>query len=338
MRGRSGGRRQARKTAGLKNVPHGSCELSVAARQRLLYTGPMPKELTHWMLAERALAELPKDSRLRRIVVQHRNAYLGGAVLPDTLAHIFRGPFHPTARSLSHRFHNPAGNSFAPLIRAERRFPDGLPAPLLSCFLGVICHMEADMVLHPYVYSAMGSADIGEHYRLETGIDRHFLKRGAAPAQRRLDKMLCPASKEVLLLAAAALFDPEGELPRRALEESLALHCRFQAMYDRTFWKLAVRILARFCGSPFEEQRHLFYPLPGSGVGRIEAGEKGEWRHPESGELKNASLDDLALEAVERTAALFRGIEEAGSIGAALGGHPGANLLTGLPGVKKVTG
>jgi len=295
----------------------------------------MPKELTHWMLAERALSCLPAESRLRRIIVRHHAAYLGGAVLPDTLAHIFRGPYHPTARVLGHRFHDAAGNSYTPLIRAERRFPDGVPDLLLSCFLGVICHMEADIALHPYVYAATGSACIGEHYRVETGIDLHFLRRGAAPAQRRLDRLLCPPTKEVMLSAARHLFDPEEELPRRALEQSLALHCRFQGMYDKTFWKIAVRLLATLCGSPYQEQRHLFYPLRHSAIGKIAAAGSGTWLHPESEELKSASIDELAGEAVERTAALFRRIEEAGSFAAALSSHPGANLLTGLHGVVK---
>jgi len=296
----------------------------------------MPKELTHWMVAERAAASLPGGSRLKGIIAQHRPAYLGGAVLPDTLAHVFRGPHHPKARMLSHRFHDASGNSYAPLIGAERRFPDGVPAALFSCFLGVICHMEADMALHPYVYAATGSGGIGEHYRLETAIDSHFLKKGAAPAQRRLDRLLCPSTKEVMVSAAGFLFDPEGELPQRALTNALALHCRFQAMYDRAFWKLLVRVLGRLCGPPFSEQRHLFYPWRSSGAGSI-AGVSGRWRHPESGELKGETIDDLARQAVERTVAVFRRIEAAGSLAAALGAPPGANLLTGLHGVTKST-
>jgi len=295
----------------------------------------MPKELTHWMLAEQAAAGLENGSRLKRIIGQHRQAYLGGAVLPDTLAHIFRGPFHPTARVLSHRFHNPSENSYAPLIHAERHHPDGIPAPLLACFLGVICHMEADAALHPYVYAATGSAGIGEHYRLETGIDVHFLRCGRAPAQKRLDRLLSGSSRDVLVHAAELLFNPEGELPRRAIEQSLALHCRCQAMYDRAFWKLAVRVLGRVCGPPFREQRQLFYPLRGWKFGAIKTGGGGLWRHPESGELRGESLDDLAQQAVERTVALFRRIEAEGTFAAALGRHPGANLLTGLHGVTK---
>jgi hypothetical protein len=138
-----------------------------------------------------------------------------------------------------------------------------------------------------------------------------------------------------MLQAAELLFTPEGELPRRALEHSLALHCRCQAMYDRAFWKIAVRVLGKVCGSPYKEQRHLFYPLRGWRFGSIKTGNSGTWRHPESGEMRRESLDDLARHAVERTVALFRRIEAGGTLAAALSTPPGANLLTGLQGVKK---
>jgi len=295
----------------------------------------MPKELTHWMLAQRALDGLPPGSRLGALIVRHREAYLGGAVLPDTLAHVFRGPYYPAARDLGRRFHDARGNSYQPLIDAEARFPDGMPPALFSCFLGVVSHMEADIALHPYVYAAAGDAGIGEHYRLETALDLRFIKRGGAPVPRRLDRLLGASTREVLVSAAALLFDPQGELPRRALERSLALHCRFQSRYDRTFWKLAVRLLSRVCGAPFREQRHLFYPLGRGKEARLGAGQGNGWRHPETGELQSASPEELARRAVERTVSVFLRIEAAGTLAAALSAPAGANLLTGLPSVVK---
>ena len=57
----------------------------------------MPKELTHWILADRALARLSEGSRLREILLNNHDCYLGGAVLPDTLLHLNRGPHATTA-------------------------------------------------------------------------------------------------------------------------------------------------------------------------------------------------------------------------------------------------
>jgi hypothetical protein len=103
-------------------------------------------------------------------------------------------------------------------------------------------------------------------------------------------------------------------------------------LYDRTFWKLAVRCAALLAGAPFRDQRHLFYPLAGGRKDRF--GTEGvEWRHPVNGELRRTSLDQLAEEAVLRITTCFKRIEQAGSLAAVLSDSPGENLLTGTHGV-----
>jgi hypothetical protein len=291
----------------------------------------MPKELTHWILADRAAAGLGSGSRLRELIHEHHDSYLGGAVLPDTLLHPIRGSHAGTARSLADRFHNTAGNSFAPLIHAEQRFPGGLPPAILACLLGVITHIQTDIVFHPFAFALTGSGGMGRHYRIETDIDLHFLRRGTRPAVRHLSDLMSPGTQGTLVAAAGLLFDPGGLLPRQALEQALERHCRFQGMYDRTFWKLAVRAAALLAGDPYREQRNLFYPLAGPGRD-IFGHNPVEWRHPVSREARRNSLEQLADEAVQRTVSTFERIETAGSLAAALADRPGENLLTGMQG------
>lgn len=295
----------------------------------------MPKELTHWILAERTLDRLKVTSPLAPVILGHHEAYLAGAVLPDTLLHLFRGPDSRTALRLADDFHDARGNSYEPLIRAEALLGAPLPPPLMACLLGVLSHMQADMVFHPWVYAASGTHDIGRHYRLETALDVHFLaSTDDDPPARRLARLITPETGALLIDAMAVLFDPEGRLPRSALERALGLHCRFQGMYGRTCWKIAALVLGAILGSPFREQRHLFYPLDPTGSRhRALIDSIGRWRHPVTGEASSATPDDLAEEAVERSAALFRRVEESGSLAGALHDPPGANLLTGLYGV-----
>jgi len=292
----------------------------------------MPKELTHWILADRALAGLSSGSRLRELLLEHHDCYLGGAVLPDTLLHLTRGPHATTALALARQFHDTAGNSFAPLIRAEQRSPEGLPPATLACLLGVVTHMQADIVFHPFVYALTGTAGIGRHFRLETDMDVHFLKGGARLKVRHVADLMSPATRSILVDTCALLFDPDGRrLPRHELEQALALHCRFQALYNRTFCKLAVRLAALLAGAPFREQRHLFYPLKSLRKDRF--GEEAvEWRHPVSGEPRRTSLEQLADETVRRIVTLFDSIETEGSLADALSDSPGENLLTGMHG------
>lgn len=291
----------------------------------------MPKELTHWILAERALAGLGNAGRLRKLILSHHDCYLGGAVLPDTLLHLVRGPHAKTALALANGFHDTPENSFAPLIRAEERFPDGLPPATLACLLGVITHMQADIVFHPLVFALTGTAGTGRHYQLETELDLHFLHAGCRPARRHVAELMSPGTRSTLIDSLALLFDPTGSLPRQALEQGLNLHCRMQGLYDRTFWKLAVRLAALLAGAPFKNLRHLFYPLLGSRRDRLGASPL-EWRHPVTGETHRTSISQLSDAAVQRMVATFERIDEAGSLAPALTQNPGENLLTGMHG------
>jgi hypothetical protein len=294
----------------------------------------MPKELTHWLLAERSLARLEGTSRLSVLINENRALYLAGAVLPDTLLHLFRGPHAPTALTLANRFHDAGGNSYAPLIRIEKAYgAEGLPSGLLACLLGVLSHMQADIVFHPFVFARSGIKDIGRHYRVETAMDCHFSRQRAVLPAKRLDALMTPAIRTELVTACAYLFDPEGSLPRRALERALWLHCRAQAMYDSTPWKLVAHLLACLPVPLFRQAQHLFHPLSRSGNNPGEL--SGTWRHPITGEERTETPDDLAKQAVGRTVALFERIGARGCLNDALDAPPGENLLTGLYGVRQ---
>jgi len=294
----------------------------------------MPKELTHWLLAEQSLAGLEDTNRLAVLIHEHRALYLAGAVLPDTLLHLYFGPHGPAALTLAHRFHDTAGNSYAPLIRIEESHgAKGLPAGLLACLLGVLSHMQADIVFHPFVYAHSGTKDIGRHYHVETSLDSHFSRQGIHIPTQRLDSLMTPAIRAELVTASALLFDPEGQLPRRALERALALHCRIQGMYDNTFWKLVARLLARLPIPLFKHTQHLFYPLTWAGDDPDEL--SGAWRHPVTDEERTGTPDDLAGEVVRRTVALFQRIDAEGGLKEALSASPGENLLTGLCGAMQ---
>ena len=294
----------------------------------------MPKELTHWLLAERSLAGLEDTSRLSVLIRENRALYLAGAVLPDTLMHLFRDPYGPTALALANRFHDTGGNSYAPLIWIEEAYgAQDIPAGLMACLLGALSHMQADICFHPFVFAKSGLKDAGRHYRMETAIDGHFSRQCVVFPVKRLDDLMTPVIRTELVTACAYLFDPERSLPRKALEQALELHCRIQAMYDSTPWKLVARLLACLPIPLFRQAQHLFHPLVRSGNDPVEL--SGVWRHPVTCEERTETPDDLAKEAVGRTVALFERIDAQGCLKNALGAPPGENLLTGLHGVRR---
>jgi hypothetical protein len=294
----------------------------------------MPKELTHWLLAGRSLAGLEATSHLSVLIRENRALYLAGAVLPDTLMHLFGGPHGPTALALANRFHDTGGNSYEPLIRIEEAYgAEGIPDGFLACLLGVLSHMQADIVFHPFVFAHGGLRDNGRHYRVETAIDCHFSRQDAVFPAKRLEALMTPSIRTELATISAYLFDPGGSLPRQSLEHALMLHCRIQALYDRTHWKIVARLLACLPVPLFRHAQHLFHPLVRSGNGPVVL--FGNWRHPVTGEERTDTPDDLAQEAVRRTVALFERIDAHGGMKGALGVPPGENLLTGLYGVRR---
>lgn len=292
----------------------------------------MPKEKTHWILAEQAFAGLP-PSPLKTILWTHHDLYLSGAVLPDTLMHLFHGPQARTALALSKRFHDTGGNSYAPFIEAEARCADGIPPRLMACLLGMIAHMQADIVFHPFIYAVGGTEDIGRHYRLETALDGYSQRRIAPAPARYLKDLLDAAARDDLTTASAMIFDPGGELPRESHEQALDLHCRFQGFYDRTHWQLAVRLLGLLHVPLVKNYQHLFYPLHPGSDDVLLAGTV-PWQHPVTGELRTDSIEVLAGHAVQCTIDILTRIAEAGSLAPALTEPPGENLLTGMYGVR----
>lgn len=300
---------------------------------RLSVLRDMPKELTHWILAERAFAGLDANCPLQGIIDKHHDLYLSGAVLPDTLMHLFHGPQAPTALALAKRFHDTGTNSYAPFIRAEEHFPDGFPTNLLACLLGIIAHMQADIVFHPYVYSLSGVTDIGRHYRLETALDVYFMRRDVSLPARHLRDLVRPGTRDDLVTACSLIFDPSGELPSEIVGHTLDLHCRFQQLYDRTHWKLLVRLLGSLHAPPFKDYQHLFYPLRMTRDNGLLTGHE-QWQHPITGELLTTSIDELSRQVVRRTTTVMERIAEHGSLTKALTEPPGENLLTGMYGVK----
>lgn len=294
----------------------------------------MPKELTHWILAERSLLELDTNGHLSRIINKHHNLFLAGAVLPDTLLHLFHGPDSAMALQLGQRFHDAAGNSFEPIIKADESFNDGIPEGMLACLLGVISHMQADMIFHPYVFSISHLNNIARHYRLETDIDVLLVQDGATPPAERMDALVSDTiTTNTLVDCLILLF--AGELPRPVAEKALKLHCRFQGMYDQLHWKLLVKTLGILPGSPYKNLCNLFYPLFWPPRDSQATRQLQKWIDPVTGQTRQTSIDQLSETTVQHTWQLFQLIEKKGGLAKALNETPGGNLLTGIFGKSK---
>lgn len=285
----------------------------------------MPKELTHWWLATEAIQQLPFDSATRRLLEEHQAAYLVGAVLPDTLLHLVLGRWSATALQLSREFHQPADNSFRPLLTFTEKLP--LTPGVIACLLGVASHIEADIVFHPYICALAGN-HIGRHYRFETELDLHLLSEGKKPPVWRLDALLTGEVSDQVLLVLRGVFDPTGRLPDEVLQHALRLHGQIQGMYGSPPWQLLAWLLGLLPNYWLRSCQKLFYPFDWQ-RGRSKNWPD-RWHHAVTGQERGDTPDGLMIGACSRITELLRKVDHQGIV-QSFRTHPGENLITGLP-------
>jgi len=275
----------------------------------------VPKELTHWWLANESLKLVPLDLAIRKALEKDLASYLLGAVLPDTLLHMIYGQWSKTALQLAQNFHEPNGSSFKPLAEFAENSP--LTPAMVACLLGVATHMEADITFHPYI-CALANNDQGEHYKLETELDLWLLYKKGKPPIWRMEELVTEQTTDLAITVAQGIFDPKGKLPRVAFNKALRLHNKIQGMYGAPCWQLLSRLLGLLPLASLQRWQKLFYPLS------WHQGHNKAWPV-----LENKTPDVLIADALTRISSLLIRVDEQGII-SSFKNHPGENLVTGL--------
>jgi hypothetical protein len=307
----------------------------------------MPKEIVHWMVAERA-AELLADGPFGPSLARCPNALRLGAVFHDTLFYL-RGSHPPPLKELPHRLHGSHGEDSFDLLRllaahvhAERANP--LPG---AFFVGLASHIFADAAIHPLVYHLTGNYYDADERKRTGAVRRHralecLLDMVAAgspegvldPSLRALIASLegplalaCPP--EVL----ASLAGCDAKSAGKAVADALETYCTMQALIRMPTLARLAREFSGMLPASLREIAALFYAAQlweqkDAVSGRV------RYRNPATGEAFQASLAELMEQAARRTAAFCAA--QAASIaksGALAGEGAGPSLDMGLPGV-----
>jgi hypothetical protein len=149
----------------------------------------MPKEVTHWLLAESVLHRCRNEaSHLALDEPFALETVCGGASYHDVFYYVPRKRGLPPFSHVSDFLHGSRGeNTFAVLYALVKdciNFPNH---PMLPTFLlGVITHICADVAFHPFIYWASGNwrgkeslfVSQRQHRALESMIDHLFLASG----------------------------------------------------------------------------------------------------------------------------------------------------------------
>jgi len=250
----------------------------------------VPKERSHWLLAQRAVSLLPRGP-LADAALAYGDFVLAGAVAHDS--GYYAGAMGRRAgRLAADRLHGGRGwDTFVPFrVLASRR---DLGAPALAFGFGALTHLAADAVFHPLVYAWTGDGDapddvwrhgwVFRHQALESALDRHFEALWQAAPAATVSALIRDTGRALPVIHS--VFSGGDSTPW------LAAHARLQQLFDVAPALWLVRLTTWTVRGSDADPTGAFYrssPRPhASFEGRL------EWTHPVTGVREAATLDEL---------------------------------------------
>jgi len=284
----------------------------------------MPKEITHWLVAE-AVCKRLEGSFFEEPLRRNPNLLHIGAIIHDAPYYYLKGDFDSRFGSLPTKLHGTVEDAVE-LIESLLRYLLGLPEELkeqLTAFLvGLITHLYADALMHPLIFYLTGpydardlkrrSAARQDHRMLETLIDMclaggyHRVRGHSLAAYIRDAEM--PLLELHDHLDKTWLRDEDTERFAEGLLSSFRLFSFLQSLYrNRLASRLAPLLLAVSPRQVREVLALFYWPRLMGQCWRIE----GEipCRHPSTGEIRSQSIRMLFQDAVDRSVEFCLGIE-----------------------------
>lgn|GEM_PF-5753979 len=296
----------------------------------------MPKEYSHWYLAERVRMRLG-PGMIGQLLGRYRPLYLLGAIIPDSPYYTF---MNRRIRSAAESLHQPGDSRFAcgyALVQAQA---EQWNEWIVAFLLGIYTHLYADSVFHPLVYHFCGNRGRARHRRLEAWLDLAFMGCEGWDIPRPLPEMLqqCTALVGDWPEWVAAFFTPLDALPEGQLQHILNRHARYQKRFADRWWQMGAALLSRVPIRFFREAAALFYPRSGPLTPDLEA--PISYRHPVSGDECQeslATLEERMWQHMQRPL-VFCGayLHDPIHLAEAIAALPVPNLATGLEGFGTV--
>ncbi len=272
----------------------------------------MPKEISHWYLADRVKSNLPENSVFFDPVHSCENLFFLGAVAPDIPFYYLLGPKSSRIQAAAGQFHRPDAEALTPVLRfLEQAGEPDVDAGALSLAAGIFCHIFADTAFHPLVYYFSGMSRVhagatARHRQFETALDLYFLHQAGPGIRTSLGRILSRAemSQKRLLGYLGRIFALENPGDTTCLSYAVRSHVFYQALFQK---KGVYRMLHRLNRGryPFlDSALSLFYPhrqtntLPFFDL-------PFEYRDPDTGQRFCAGITDLARQAEAGTLSLL---------------------------------
>ena len=280
----------------------------------------MPKEITHWAVAQKAADRAP-EPYVKQIIKDNMSLYLAGAVLVDSPYYAFIGGDKNLFDKAGARLHGMGGESpFAAVLRIPAIVKGRGADQALAFTLGALTHIIADSVFHPMVYYLTGDYDDPDaakrkkavmlHRLLETWMDvwfarsvklenGGFLLRSTVGAHR--------GTRAFTQLASSMFFGREDmSAPARV---AVASHAIIQASFKRRWIASLVSFYGRMARRDMGEFTVLFYPQMTAKPPSFFSGPI-RYKNPFTGETFEESLETMGERATQACAVWFNAIAE----------------------------
>ncbi len=316
----------------------------------------MPKELTHWITAERTM-DLIEEGPVKDAIRLHPHFYYLGAVVYDT-------PFYSDAAARSDGFMKIADvlhgidqrDTFAPYRRFFAEYSGSPPPEGLSFISGAFTHYALDVTFHPLVNYFSGkyfSSDPKKrilsqlrHRQFETFLDLYFYGTYIENmgTSTRLGLHLQNAGEFGRTLRGLSTSDRlvsqiVDAFTRTAgynasILPMLHKHGALQRIFFNRMLSLALNLAGRLFGGYIAVAAATFYPLwrkrllrnPGAVFPFFAS--PIDYIHPNTGEKLRASADELGARAAVAAADLINGYQSA------LSHDRGEGYLAGVRGLS----
>ncbi len=274
----------------------------------------MPKEITHWTLAERAFRRLEETSPLKPILLSYKHLYLCGAVILDSPLYAQFGNGAAWIRGRSEKLHDTAENAFDCVASI---FKTPLPVPLeavLALLLGITTHIYVDATFHPLVCYFSGASDTvdekrrrkaqARHHTLEAYLDVYFASRSPFSLETTFSAFF-----NAIEIPRAGFFQVLSALYRikeaASVQKALSLHALLQPLFHRVLFRKMLEILNRLPGVNLEAVVSNFYPLNPFRANWLFPGPI-FYRDPVTGDARHVSVETLERDALESIQEAFQ--------------------------------
>jgi hypothetical protein len=280
----------------------------------------MPKEITHWLVADKVIERLERESSSMQDIVRAMREYPDfvylGAILHDAPYYVL-GSQRSDAVRCADRLHGASGeNTFELLHAIAERITRPSPVttrllrPFHALLLGAITHICTDCIFHPVIYYASGnlhrSPDVAwrNHRALESSLDLalcEYFER--LPASFSLDEYLHRGGESlsamlnavpILAPSAAAILDGYRTIAR---VRRVGTHRLLRSFFD-----LAEPLLPR--------SMQAYTALRYTSSRGIDVAAQQTYRHPVTGVSAAVSFLELFEASVQESVRVWRLFEK----------------------------